>query len=116
MRDLSAKEWRRKCGTVMQDGYIFSDTIATNIAVDGQRIDEARLMHAVRVANIQDYVKRLPLGFSTKIGNTGVGAQRRAAAAYLHCPGGVQRPALHLLRRSHQCAGRQQRTGDHEQP
>ena len=73
MRDLSAKEWRRKCGTVMQDGYIFSDTIATNIAVDGQRIDEERLMHAVRVANIQDYVKKLPLGFSTKIGNTGVG-------------------------------------------
>ena len=73
MRDLSAKEWRRTCGTVMQDGYIFSDTIATNIAVDGQRLDEARLMHAVRVANIQDYVKKLPLGFSTKIGNTGVG-------------------------------------------
>ena len=73
MRDLSAKEWRRKCGTVMQDGYIFSDTIATNIAVDGQRIDEERLMHAVQVANIQDYVKKLPLGFTTKIGNTGVG-------------------------------------------
>ena len=73
MRDISAKEWRQKCGTVMQDGYIFSDTIATNIAVDGQRIDEDRLMHAVRVANIQDYVKKLPLGFTTKIGNTGVG-------------------------------------------
>lgn len=73
MRDISAKEWRRKCGTVMQDGYIFSDTISTNIAVDGQRIDEERLLHAVRVANIQDYVKKLPLGFTTKIGNTGVG-------------------------------------------
>nr|WKN34020.1 peptidase domain-containing ABC transporter [Tunicatimonas sp. TK19036] len=73
MRDLSAKEWRKKCGTVMQDGYIFSDTIATNIAVDGQRIDEERLMHAVHVANVQDYIRKLPLGFTTKIGNTGIG-------------------------------------------
>lgn len=73
MLDISAKGWRNECGTVMQDGYIFSDTIARNIAVDGQKIDEARLLEAVRVANLQDYIKRLPLGFATKIGNSGAG-------------------------------------------
>jgi ATP-binding cassette subfamily B protein len=71
--DISAKGWRNECGTVMQDGYIFSDTIARNIAVDGQKIDEARLLEAVRVANLQDYLKKLPLGFATKIGNSGAG-------------------------------------------
>jgi ATP-binding cassette, subfamily B, bacterial len=71
--DISAKGWRNECGTVMQDGYIFSDTIARNIAVDGQKIDEERLLEAVRVANLQDYLKKLPLGFATKIGNSGAG-------------------------------------------
>jgi ATP-binding cassette subfamily B protein len=73
LMDISAKGWRNECGTVMQDGYIFSDTIARNIAVDGQKIDEKRLLEAVRVANLQDYIKKLPLGFATKIGNAGAG-------------------------------------------
>ncbi|PWK18067.1 ATP-binding cassette subfamily B protein [Arcicella aurantiaca] len=71
--DISAKGWRNECGTVMQDGYIFSDTIARNIAVDGQKMDENRLLEAVRVANLQEYIKKLPLGFATKIGNAGAG-------------------------------------------
>ncbi|WP_338875798.1 peptidase domain-containing ABC transporter [Spirosoma sp. SC4-14] len=73
LTDLSAREWRKSCGTVMQDGYIFSDTIARNIAVDGQKIDEDRLWDAVRVANLQDYLRKIPLGFTTKIGNSGAG-------------------------------------------
>ncbi|WP_019991132.1 peptidase domain-containing ABC transporter [Rudanella lutea] len=75
-RDLNqypAREWRRRCGTVMQEGYIFSDTIARNIAVDGEPIDEARFRYAIRVANLDDFVQRLPLGFATRIGNTGAG-------------------------------------------
>lgn len=73
INDISAKAWREQCGTVMQDGYIFSDTIARNIAVDGQKINEKRIMKAVQVANIQEYIKKLPLGFTTRIGNTGAG-------------------------------------------
>ncbi len=73
LNDLSAREWRKKCGTVMQDGYIFSDTIARNIAVDGDKIVEKKLINAVKVANIQDYLRKLPLGFTTKIGSTGTG-------------------------------------------
>lgn len=70
---ISPKEWRKDCGTVMQDGFIFSDTIARNIAVDGQRILEPRMKKAIHVANLQDYIKKLPLGFTTRIGNTGAG-------------------------------------------
>ena len=71
--EISAAKWREQCGTVMQDGYIFSDTIARNIAVDGKKIDETRMMKSIHVANIEEYIKRLPLGFTTKIGNTGAG-------------------------------------------
>lgn len=65
--------WRGKCGVVMQEGFIFSDTIARNIAVGQDYIDIDRLYHAVRVANIVDFIESLPLGFSTKIGAEGNG-------------------------------------------
>ncbi len=71
--DISARLWRGKCGTVMQDGYIFSDSIARNIALDGKKIDEAKLMNAVYIANAHEYISKLPLGFTTRIGNTGSG-------------------------------------------
>lgn len=73
LNDLSAKLWRNQCGTVMQDGYIFSDSIARNIALDGNNIDESKLMNAVHVANAHEYISQLPLGFTTRIGNTGSG-------------------------------------------
>ncbi|GAB4022750.1 peptidase domain-containing ABC transporter [Spirosoma koreense] len=73
LNDISAKMWRNNCGSVMQDGYIFSDSIARNIAIDGERIDELKLVEAATVASIHEFVKRLPLGFMTKIGNTGAG-------------------------------------------
>jgi ATP-binding cassette subfamily B protein len=57
----------------MQDGYIFSDTIARNIAVSDDIIDRDKLLHAVKVANIQDLITDLPLGYSTKIGAEGHG-------------------------------------------
>ena len=57
----------------MQDGYIFSDTIARNIAVDGDKIDENTMYEAVKVSNIGEYIRKLPLGFTTKIGNAGSG-------------------------------------------
>ncbi len=65
--------WRSKCGVVMQDGYIFSDSIAKNIAVSDEVIDKKKLLYAVKVANIQEYVESLPLGYNTKIGQEGVG-------------------------------------------
>jgi len=73
LSDISPKTWRYNCGVVMQEGYIFNDTIAGNIAVGSDSIDEELLLKAVRVANIYEFIKSLPLGFNTKIGNEGIG-------------------------------------------
>ena len=65
--------WRAKCGAVMQDGFIFSDTIANNIAIGDDDINKERLGYAVRMANIQEFIETLPLNYNTKIGQEGVG-------------------------------------------
>ncbi len=61
------------CGVVMQDGVIFSDTIARNIAADDDDIDLERLQYASQLANIHDYVMNLPLKYNTEIGKDGIG-------------------------------------------
>lgn len=74
IKNLSSKLWRDKCGVVMQEGYIFSDTIAHNIAVGtNNTIDKVRLRHAAEVANIKEFIENLPLGYNTKIGMEGIG-------------------------------------------
>jgi ATP-binding cassette subfamily B protein len=72
-RYVSHSQWRRQCGVVLQDGFIFSDTIARNIAVGVERIDAARLQHAVHVANLTTFILALPMGYHTKIGVEGNG-------------------------------------------
>ncbi|MDR3327397.1 MAG: peptidase domain-containing ABC transporter [Prevotellaceae bacterium] len=73
LKNISFKEWRKHCGVVMQEGYIFNDTIANNIAQGVETIDKERLLYAVKMANIQEYIDGLPLRYNTKIGNTGQG-------------------------------------------
>lgn len=70
---LNPHKWREVSGSVMQEGFIFSDTIARNIAVSTDEIDPERLAHAVRVANIEDFILSLPMGYNTKIGMEGNG-------------------------------------------
>ncbi len=65
--------WRGKSGSVMQDGFIFSDTIAQNIGVGDDHVNIEKLRHAVTVANIRDFIDSLPLGYNTKIGMEGSG-------------------------------------------
>jgi ATP-binding cassette subfamily B protein len=65
--------WRNSCGVVMQDGFIFFDTIANNIALGEEYIDRRKLLYATKIANIQNYIESLPLGYNTKIGQDGVG-------------------------------------------
>ncbi len=65
--------WRDKCGVVMQESYIFSDTIAKNIALGDDVIDKMRLLKAVQIANIQSFIESLPQGFNTRIGKDGLG-------------------------------------------
>jgi ATP-binding cassette subfamily B protein len=73
LETYSWREWRKRCGVVMQDGFIFSDTIARNIAPGVEYIDKECLLQAVNVANIRDFIESLPLAYNTKIGSEGHG-------------------------------------------
>ncbi len=73
LTNISQKAWRAHCGVVMQEGYIFNDTIAKNIAVGDDFVDYKKLIHATHVANIKPFIDELPLGFNTKIGLEGTG-------------------------------------------
>lgn len=76
LKNINPHVWRAHTGCVMQDGFIFSDTIAKNIAVGVEVIDKERLLHAVTVANIRDFIDSLPLGYNTKIGMEGNGVSQ----------------------------------------
>lgn len=65
--------WRKHCGTVMQDSFIFSDSIARNIVIGDEKVDEDKLANAIIVSNLSDFIDTLPLGLNTKIGPDGVG-------------------------------------------
>ena len=69
----SLEWWRRQCGAVMQEGYLFSDTIARNIAISDEEPDIDRVRAAAQVANIADYIEALPLAYNTMIGQDGQG-------------------------------------------
>ena len=65
--------WRMQCGTVMQEGFVYSDTISKNIAIGQERINYEKLLESVHVANIQEFIDTLPLGYQTEIGAEGSG-------------------------------------------
>jgi ATP-binding cassette subfamily B protein len=73
LEEINPHLWRQKTGAVMQDGFIFSDTIANNIAVGEETIDKKQLLHAVETANIREFIEGLPLKYNTKIGMEGNG-------------------------------------------
>ncbi|MBK0378902.1 peptidase domain-containing ABC transporter [Mucilaginibacter segetis] len=73
LNNISFKTWRGHCGVVMQDGFIFSESIERNISVGDDYPDKEKLRHAIKVANIQDFIDSLPLGLKTKIGAEGNG-------------------------------------------
>ena len=76
LQRFSLRWWRGQCGAVMQDGYIFSESIARNIAVDDNDIDKARLLLAARIANVEEFIERLPLKYNTVIGQDGQGVSQ----------------------------------------
>lgn len=91
LKNINSKTWRSKCGTVMQDGFMFSDTIGKNIAITEEGLNLERLMKATEIANIQEFILDLPLKFETKIGSDGIGLSQGqkqrimiARAAYKH--------------------------------
>jgi len=75
-RTISPSFWRRQCGAVLQDGYIFNDTISRNIAVGDEGIDHEKIINSCRAANILSYIESLPNGFNTKLGAEGIGVSQ----------------------------------------
>jgi len=73
MKNISSRLWRDHCGVVMQEGYVFNDTIANNIAIGEEAVDKQKLRKAIEIANIKDFIEGLPLSYNTKIGNEGLG-------------------------------------------
>jgi len=71
--NLSLRIWREKVGAVMQDGFLFPDSIAANIAIGIDGIDEEKLVKAAEIANIKGFIESMPLGYNTKIGTNGHG-------------------------------------------
>lgn len=93
LKNYSESAWRRQCGCVMQEGYIFSNSIAENIALCDEIPDMQRVRQAADVANIREWIEKMPLGYNTKIGADGhglsVGQKQRiliARAAYKNSP------------------------------
>lgn len=72
LQDYDIREWRKSCGVVMQDGFIYSDTIERNIVPSGE-IDMKRMIFAANIANVMSFVEMLPLKFKTKVGREGKG-------------------------------------------
>ncbi|MEL6924270.1 MAG: peptidase domain-containing ABC transporter, partial [Bacteroidota bacterium] len=72
LSNINDRLWRKRCGVVMQDGFIFSDTIARNIALGEEIIDEKKLLEAGKIVRMQSIIETLPLGYNTKIGPEGV--------------------------------------------
>jgi len=73
LKFYNAKMWRQQCGVVLQDGFIFSDTIAGNITVSEEKPNRQKMLDACRTAHILDFIEELPMGFQTKIGDDGHG-------------------------------------------
>lgn len=73
MNMINSRYWRSSCGVVAQDGYLFSDTIANNIAISDDMVNKQKLLHAARTANITEFIESLPLAYNTRIGQDGNG-------------------------------------------
>jgi len=97
LKNYSIREWRKQCGVVMQDGFIFSDSIAKNIAPGVEAIDKERLLNAVITANIREFVESLPLAYNTKIGNEGHGLSQGQKQRILIARAVYKNPAFVFL-------------------
>ncbi|HEY1163819.1 MAG TPA: peptidase domain-containing ABC transporter [Chitinophaga sp.] len=97
LQQLPAKAWRRYCGAVMQDGYVFRDTIANNICTGATHRDEARLQEACKMANIHDFFAAMPFGYETHIGKDGYGLSEGQVQRLLIARLIYRNPSLVLL-------------------
>ncbi len=73
LSQIHSHDWREQCGAVLQDGFLFSESIAQNITIGANKIEPLKLIYASKIANIHQFIESLPLGFNTKIGQDGIG-------------------------------------------
>jgi len=97
LSNISHRAWRKQCGVVMQDSFIFSDSIAKNIAVGEDYPDKERLRYAAKIANITSFIESLPLGYNTKIGTEGTGVSAGQRQRILIARAVYKNPELILL-------------------
>ena len=76
LKDINPRLWRQNTGVVMQEGFLFSDSIANNIAISEETVDKKKLLYAVETANIKDFIESLPLKYNSKIGMEGSGVSQ----------------------------------------
>lgn len=76
LNNINPHLWRSKTGSVMQESFVFSDTIANNIALGTDEVDAERLYHAAIMANADEFISELPLGYNTRIGQEGIGVSQ----------------------------------------
>ena len=72
LNEIDPSWWRSKCGVVMQDGFIFNDTIANNICINQEELNEEKIIQVCKITNIFDFIMKLPLNFNTKLGDDGL--------------------------------------------
>ena len=72
IESINLKEWRKNCGVIMQDGFIFSGTVAENICLSEDKINVEKLLYSLKIAELEDTVKKLPMNYNTQIGESGI--------------------------------------------
>lgn len=97
LQDISSKDWRSKCGVVMQDGYIFSDTIAKNIAIKEEDFDKHTIKNASEVANLDQFIDSLPMKYETQIGHEGIGLSQGQKQRMLIARAAFKNPEIMLF-------------------
>ncbi|WP_228388430.1 peptidase domain-containing ABC transporter [Chryseobacterium sp. CBo1] len=97
LSDISLNQWRNITGTVLQEGFIFSETIRRNITLKQDNIDENLLNYAVKVANLQKLISQFPQGLNTVVGNDGIGLSTGQKQRILIARAIYKNPAVFLL-------------------
>ncbi|MGE4433681.1 MAG: peptidase domain-containing ABC transporter [Bacteroidales bacterium] len=97
LQDWQYRSWRQQCGIVTQDGFMFSDSIANNIAPGVEHIDPERLQHAAELANMHQFISELPLGYNTKVGSEGLGLSQGQKQRLLIARAVYKRPEILIL-------------------
>jgi ATP-binding cassette subfamily B protein len=97
LSDISPSFWRGECGVVLQDGYIFDDSVARNVALGDSVIDYERVQHSLQIANLEQFVSELPQGINTKIGSKGIGLSQGQKQRILIARAVYKNPSYLLL-------------------